>query len=101
PANQSDPFRDCGVVELVFIGRTQDVWRSLLSSADRSAGWLLAAAMAAIGLGMELSRIRKLGWRPMAVGLARRSSSAASASRCSPGCPRVTKMICQSKIVLQ
>lgn len=45
-------------------------WRAFLQYADAASAWLLAAAMAAVGLGTDFSRIRRLGWRPMAAGLA-------------------------------
>ncbi|MBM3787939.1 MAG: putative sulfate exporter family transporter [Acidobacteria bacterium] len=45
-------------------------WQSFLAWSDGLAGWILTAATAAIGLGTELSRVRRLGWRPLAAGLA-------------------------------
>ena len=44
-------------------------WKALLALADAGSAWLLAAAMAAVGLGTDVSRIRRLGWRPMIAGL--------------------------------
>jgi uncharacterized integral membrane protein (TIGR00698 family) len=45
-------------------------WSAFLAWSDQLAGWMLSAATAAIGLGTELWRIRRLGWRPLAAGLA-------------------------------
>jgi uncharacterized integral membrane protein (TIGR00698 family) len=45
-------------------------WSAFLAWSDQLAGWMLTAATAAIGLGTELWRIRRLGWRPLAAGLA-------------------------------
>ncbi|HKQ98576.1 MAG TPA: putative sulfate exporter family transporter, partial [Candidatus Polarisedimenticolia bacterium] len=44
-------------------------WQSALAGAETVAAWCLAIAMASIGLGTGLERIRKLGVRPMSVGL--------------------------------
>jgi uncharacterized integral membrane protein (TIGR00698 family) len=45
-------------------------WRQFLKAADVWAAWCLTIAMAAVGLGTGLSRIRRLGWKSFAVGLA-------------------------------
>jgi len=45
-------------------------WQTFLARSDGVAGWILTAATAAIGLGTELGRVRRLGWRPLAAGLA-------------------------------
>lgn len=44
-------------------------WQSALAGAETLAAWCLAIAMASIGLGTGLERIRRLGARPMSVGL--------------------------------
>jgi uncharacterized integral membrane protein (TIGR00698 family) len=45
-------------------------WQQVLSAADTLAIWCLGIAMAAIGLGTGLSRMMRLGWRPLCGGLA-------------------------------
>jgi uncharacterized integral membrane protein (TIGR00698 family) len=45
-------------------------WSKLLKNADWLAGWCLTVAMASVGLGTGLARIRRLGWKSFAVGLA-------------------------------
>jgi uncharacterized membrane protein YadS len=45
-------------------------WGQFLSGADAWAAWCLAAAMAAVGLGTGLDRVRRLGAKPFAAGLA-------------------------------
>jgi uncharacterized integral membrane protein (TIGR00698 family) len=49
---------------------TKDAWKDVLKSADWLSIWLLTLAMVAVGLGTGLGNLRKLGLRPMAVGLA-------------------------------
>jgi uncharacterized membrane protein YadS len=44
-------------------------WARFLSSADAAAGWCLTAAMAAVGLGTGLGRLRRLGWKAFCAGL--------------------------------
>jgi uncharacterized membrane protein YadS len=44
-------------------------WKEFLARADVLAAWCLTVAMAAVGLGTGLSRIRRLGWKSFAVGL--------------------------------
>jgi uncharacterized integral membrane protein (TIGR00698 family) len=44
-------------------------WKGFLKGADGLAAWCLTVAMAAVGLGTGLSRIRRLGWKSFAVGL--------------------------------
>jgi uncharacterized integral membrane protein (TIGR00698 family) len=46
------------------------VWGEWLAAADRLSGWCLALAMVAVGLGTGLAKLRTLGLRPFAVGLA-------------------------------
>ena len=45
-------------------------WGTWIGSASELSGWLLAIAMAAVGLGTDLRRLRSLGARPLLVGLA-------------------------------
>lgn len=45
-------------------------WKHALGDADAVSGWCLTTAMAGVGLGTGLSKIRSLGWRPLSVGLA-------------------------------
>jgi uncharacterized integral membrane protein (TIGR00698 family) len=45
-------------------------WKHLLDTADLASGWLLTTAMAGVGLGTGLAKLRVLGWRPLCVGLA-------------------------------
>lgn len=59
---------DLGTKPFLILERSS--WTSLISQADTASGWFLATAMAAVGLGTQFARIRKLGWRPMAAGLA-------------------------------
>jgi uncharacterized integral membrane protein (TIGR00698 family) len=47
-----------------------ETWREMLAAADRVSGWCLALAMVAVGLGTGLAKLRTLGLKPMAVGLA-------------------------------
>lgn len=43
-------------------------WSSTLSWADRASSWLLVMAMAGVGLGTSISKLRGIGLRPMSVG---------------------------------
>lgn len=45
-------------------------WQALLAAASSVSAWCLAIAMASVGLGTHLRRLRVLGLRPLAVGLA-------------------------------
>jgi uncharacterized integral membrane protein (TIGR00698 family) len=45
-------------------------WGRFLSGADILSSWCLATAMAGVGLGTGLAKLRVLGWRPLCVGLA-------------------------------
>ncbi|HUD71755.1 MAG TPA: putative sulfate exporter family transporter [Dongiaceae bacterium] len=47
----------------------RDSWQAALAAAETVAAWCLGIAMASIGLGTGLDRIRRLGARPMSVGL--------------------------------
>lgn len=58
------------VGDLAIGDSNRAVWSAFLAWSDGVAGWILTAATAAIGLGTELWRIRRLGWRPLAAGLA-------------------------------
>jgi uncharacterized integral membrane protein (TIGR00698 family) len=48
----------------------QDTWTAFLSAASLTSSWCLTIAMASVGLGTHLGRLRALGLRPLAVGLA-------------------------------
>jgi uncharacterized integral membrane protein (TIGR00698 family) len=45
-------------------------WQAFLAGSETLAAWCLVVAMASIGLGTDLNRIRRLGARPFSVGLA-------------------------------
>jgi uncharacterized integral membrane protein (TIGR00698 family) len=45
-------------------------WRALISGVSTLSAWCLTAAMAAVGLGTHLARLRGLGLRPLGAGLA-------------------------------
>ncbi len=49
---------------------TPAAWKQVLGGADKLSGWCLATAMAGVGLGTGLARLRVLGLRPLCVGLA-------------------------------
>jgi uncharacterized integral membrane protein (TIGR00698 family) len=53
--------------DLVFTG---ELWPRVTASALSASTACLALAMAAIGLGTDLRTLRRLGWRPLAVGFA-------------------------------
>jgi uncharacterized integral membrane protein (TIGR00698 family) len=48
---------------------SSDQWRDLIDGASTVSKWSLGVAMAAVGLGTNLRRLRTLGLRPLAVGL--------------------------------
>jgi uncharacterized integral membrane protein (TIGR00698 family) len=48
----------------------RDAWKNFLADADVVSGWCLTTAMAGVGLGTGLAKLRVLGWRPLCVGLA-------------------------------
>lgn len=53
-----------------FDGRLSEAdWHELLGGASLASAWCLAVAMAAVGLGTNLKRLRVLGLKPLAVGL--------------------------------
>lgn len=56
-----DTPRALGVID-------RETWRVIVGQAAVIAPWLLAAAMAAVGLGTGLANLRKLGWKPFSVG---------------------------------
>jgi uncharacterized membrane protein YadS len=45
-------------------------WKQLLERADALAAWCLTIAMASVGLGTGLARVKRLGWKSFGVGLA-------------------------------
>jgi uncharacterized integral membrane protein (TIGR00698 family) len=47
-----------------------ETWRGWIASLSDVSEWCLTVAMASVGLGTNLKRLRALGWRPLAVGLA-------------------------------
>jgi uncharacterized integral membrane protein (TIGR00698 family) len=46
-----------------------DQWAGAIGAVSTASTWLLAVAMASVGLGTHLGRLRKLGFRPLLVGL--------------------------------
>jgi uncharacterized membrane protein YadS len=53
-----------------FLWLDRGTWQRTLAAADATSGWCLATAMAGVGLGTGLAKLRVLGWRPLCVGLA-------------------------------
>jgi uncharacterized integral membrane protein (TIGR00698 family) len=53
-----------------FLMLDRDAWKRFLGEADTFSGWCLATAMAGVGLGTGLAKLRVLGWKPLCVGLA-------------------------------
>jgi uncharacterized integral membrane protein (TIGR00698 family) len=49
---------------------TKDAWADTLKAADWLSTWCLGLAMVAVGLGTGLANLRRLGLRPLLVGLA-------------------------------
>jgi uncharacterized integral membrane protein (TIGR00698 family) len=45
-------------------------WKGWLGTAEKASGWCLVLAMVSVGLGTGLGKLRTLGLRPLAVGLA-------------------------------
>jgi uncharacterized integral membrane protein (TIGR00698 family) len=45
-------------------------WKHLISNATLATEWCLTVAMAAVGLGASLSKLKSLGWKPFGVGFA-------------------------------
>ncbi len=56
--------------ERAFLVLSRKDWKAYLHGADVLSGWCLVAAMAGVGLGTGLAKLRVLGWRPLCVGLA-------------------------------
>jgi uncharacterized membrane protein YadS len=56
------------VGDLYLFAGFEDRWSTLLSWAGRSSNWLLTMAMAGVGLGTSISKLRGIGLRPMTVG---------------------------------
>jgi uncharacterized integral membrane protein (TIGR00698 family) len=46
-----------------------ETWKELIGSVSWVSGWCLALAMASVGLGTDVVRMRSLGWKPLGVGL--------------------------------
>ena len=61
-------FGDLGDRPFLLVERSS--WNGLLAGADALAAWCLTAAMASVGLGTGLERLRRLGWKSFCVGLA-------------------------------
>lgn len=59
---------DLGSRPFLLVDRV--AWDHFLKGADTTSGWCLATAMAGVGLGTGLAKLRVLGWRPLCVGLA-------------------------------
>jgi uncharacterized integral membrane protein (TIGR00698 family) len=59
---------DLGARPFLVLDKGQ--WARFLEAADVASGWCLATAMAGVGLGTGLAKLRVLGWRPLCVGLA-------------------------------
>jgi uncharacterized integral membrane protein (TIGR00698 family) len=49
---------------------TRPAWKQFLDGADGLAAWCLTIAMASVGLGTGLARVKRLGWKSFGVGLA-------------------------------
>ena len=45
-------------------------WKQFLDGGKAAAGWCLTVAMASVGLGTSLARVKRLGWKSFGVGLA-------------------------------
>ena len=58
---------DLGERPFGVLDRTE--WAQFLTAADAGAAWCLTAAMAAVGLGTGLGRLRRLGWKAFCAGL--------------------------------
>jgi uncharacterized integral membrane protein (TIGR00698 family) len=56
--------------ESAFLVLPRPTWERFLSAADVWAAWCLTVAMAAVGLGTGLERVKRLGWKSFCVGLA-------------------------------
>jgi uncharacterized integral membrane protein (TIGR00698 family) len=60
-------FGDVGDRPFLLVERSS--WNGMLAGADALAAWCLTAAMASVGLGTGLERLRRLGWKSFCVGL--------------------------------
>src|SRR5205823_3666101 len=56
--------------ERPFLVLDRAPWKRFLEDADVASGWCLTTAMAGVGLGTGLAKLRVLGWRPLCVGMA-------------------------------
>jgi uncharacterized integral membrane protein (TIGR00698 family) len=83
PLAESVPFFVLGFVALAMLRTVGDLgerpfggllssegWRAVIEAASTLSTWCLTVAMASVGLGTHLGRLRSLGARPLAVGLA-------------------------------
>jgi len=52
-----------------FLLLSAESWKGLLGDADQVATWCLTIAMAGVGLGTGLAKLKGLGWKPFCVGL--------------------------------
>ena len=59
-----------GIVEEQGVWLATETWQGLVDFGIGASGWCLTLAMAAVGLDSDLSRLRALGVRPLAVGFA-------------------------------
>ena len=74
--SQSIPFFVIAFIFLTGVRTAGDLmglkeninWNSLLAWANQTSVYFLALAMAAVGLGTNLSQMRQLGWRPLSLG---------------------------------
>ena len=60
----------CTCTERAFGVIDKPAWDNLVHQADVIAVWCLTIAMAAVGLGTGLAKLRGLGWKPFSVGFA-------------------------------
>jgi uncharacterized integral membrane protein (TIGR00698 family) len=81
PWHQVFPLFILGFIAMVMIGTLGEwgrrrpsfptqTWDHLLTDAKTLAGWCLAVAMAAVGLGTGLAKLRGLGWKPLSLAMA-------------------------------
>ena len=74
--NQTVPFFVIAFIFLTGVRTAGDlaglkeniIWNSMLTCSNQTSVYCLALAMAAVGLGTNLSQMRKLGWRPLCLG---------------------------------
>jgi uncharacterized integral membrane protein (TIGR00698 family) len=48
---------------------SRELWSAAIAGISSVSAWCLALAMAAVGLGTDVGRLRALGWKPLGVGL--------------------------------